>query len=252
MKKYIIAGISAILVSLSVVPAQAEEQKSIAIIDMQFNSSLVGGNILDVCVSACNTNLVPKSYQLSDYNHGTQMAQIVRKNNPDVRLILIRAGATNVSPVTSLGLRDALSWIIANKVENNIIAVSASINAGNPATCTPVGGVQKNDIISRIDAMQSIGVPLIASAGNAVRNASLNYPACLPNVIAVTSPNRQGIGNGNLDYLVRTDKTNFTTSYGPVSFLTTSATAALVAANWEKLSKNQVNAGLQITLNVLQ
>lgn len=256
MKKSIVV-VSAIILAMSPAVAKAEPVSSIAIIDQRFDTSTLDTNILEVCVVACNDKSVPNpkvdgKQAVSDYNHGTQMAEIIRKNNPTAKLILIRAGATNSRPVTSQGLREALAWIIANYKTNNIKVVSASINAGNPNSCSPVGGVSQSEITSKIDALNSAGVSIIASAGNSMFSKTLNYPACISNVIAVTSPNRQGIGNNNLDYLVRTDKLNFTTSYGPISFLTTSATTALVAANWEKLSNNQANTGLQIRLNVLQ
>lgn len=250
MKKTIVA-LSAVMLTLSPTVVNAEPTPAIAIIDSHFDSKTLGSNILEVCVTACSDTTAPKSYELADYNHGTQMAEIIRKNNPTAKLILIRAGATNAKPVTSQGLREALSWIIANHQANNIKVVSASINAGNPNSCSPVGGVSQSEITSKIDNLSAAGVPLVASAGNATLSKTLNYPACISNVVAVTSPNRQGIGNSNLDYLVRTNTKNFKSSLGMISLSTTSATTALVAANWSTLSKNIFNSGLQITFNVL-
>lgn len=256
MKKVIIGAMVFSLLGIYSPAAQAEvqqpTQESIAIIDLNFNAASLGGNVVEVCVSACQTTNKPNSTQLADYNHGTQMAEIIRKNNPGARLILIRAGSTNASPVTSVGLKDALTWIVQNAKAYNITVVSASINAGNAATCSPTGGVSSQEITSKVDQLLSIGVPLLASAGNASLSKTLNYPACISNVVAVTSPNRQGIGNSNLDYLVRTDTLNFKTSLGAVSFLTTSATTALAAANWSSLKNNPVNSSLQIKLNLVK
>lgn len=253
MKKTIFITTFALLATV-VTPTYAAPASSIAIIDEQFNTSSLS-NFTEVCVSACNTKLVPRKDQLADYNHGTQMAEIIRKNNPTAQLILIRAGATNVSPVTSLGLRDALSWVLENYSKYGISVVSASINAGNGVTCKPTNGIIPTEITSRIDALKLSGVSVVASAGNSSA-ANLNYPACIPNVIAVSAPNRQGLKSPYLDFVVRpSNPGNFQTSVGLVAInglVTTSVTTALVAANWEKLSKNPSNGALQIILNVLQ
>lgn len=254
MKKTILLTTFALLATVAT-PVYAAPVSSIAIIDEQFNTKALS-NFVEVCVSACSTNLVPRQDQLADYNHGTQMAEIIRKNNPTAQLILIRSGATNVAPVTSVGLRDALSWVLQNYSKYNIKVISASVNAGNANTCVPTGGVSSSEITSKINSLQSIGIPLIASAGNTTFGANLNYPACIPNVIAVSASNRQGLASPYLDFVVKPSNFfNFNSSVGPVAInglVTTSVTTALVAANWEKLSQNKVNSGLQITLNVLQ
>jgi hypothetical protein len=233
-------------------PVAAE---SIAIIDQQFNPSALGGNFTEVCVSACNINATPKSTNLVDFNHGTQMAEIIRKNNPSAHLVLIRAGATNVSPVTSLGLRDALTWISNNHKKYGIKVVSASINAGNSTTCNSLSGVSNSDIELSINELSAAGVSVIASAGNTMNRPNLNYPACISNVVAVSAPNRQGITNPNLDFILRPQKFfNLSTSVGAIAInnaITTSAATALVAANWSKLSSSPVNSRLQIKLDVL-
>jgi hypothetical protein len=230
--------------------------ESIAIIDQQFNASALSGNYTEICVSACDTNQVPRKDQLADFNHGTQMAEIIRKNNPSAHLVLIRAGATNASPVTSLGLRDALAWIVSNHSKHNIKVVSASINAGNSNTCSPTGGVSFSEVSSRISALKSSGISVIASAGNVVKGKTLNYPACITDVVAVSSANRQGLNAPELDFIVRPDAShNFQSSAGPVainSLLTTSVATALVAANWKSLKDSSVNSRLQITVKVLK
>lgn len=255
MKKIIVALSSLLLVSFAT-PVTAATPEAIAIIDEQFSTAALGTNITEVCVSACNINLVPRKDQLADYNHGTQMAEIIRKNNPNAHLVLIRAGATNVSPVTSVGLRDALGWVFANYAKYNIKVISASVNAGNASTCSPTGGVSATEISSKIDSLKLAGIALIASAGNTSFGSNLNYPACIPNVIAVSAPNRQGLKSPYLDFVVRPNvPTNFISSVGIVAInnaVTTSATTALVAANWSTLSSNKVNSSLQIKLNVLQ
>lgn len=256
MKK--VSFISAIaLAAVSIVgiaPAQAAQVDTIAIIDTQFDGADVGTNVTHVCVTACSNNSTPRPgnrTQARHYNHGIGIAEIVRKSNPNAHLILIRAGSTKVGPVSSQGLLDALRWVDVNRVALGIDVVSASLNAGNGSKCTATGGVRHDDVVSVVDSISNAGTPILASAGNGSNPNVLGYPACIPNVVAVSISGRfNGVNNSNTDFIGRSDGTNFNTSIGAISWRSSSALTAMLAAAWGTV-QHTPNTRQSITLNVV-
>lgn len=256
MKK--ISFVSAIaLAAVSLVgisPAQAAQVDTIAIIDTQFDGADVGSNVTHVCVTACNNNSVPRPgnrTQAGHYNHGIGIAEIVRKSNPNAHLILIRAGSTKVGPVSSQGLLDALRWVDANRAALGIDVVSASLNAGNGSRCAATGGVRHADVVGVVDSISNAGTPILASAGNGSNPNALGYPACIPNVVAVSiTGSRDGVNNPNTDFIGRSDGFNFNTTIGAISWRSSSALTAMLAGAWGTV-QHVPNSRQQITLNVV-
>lgn len=256
MKK--IGFISAIaLTAVSLVginPAYAAQVDTIAIIDTQFDGANVGTNVTHVCVTACSNNSVPRAgnkTQRDHYNHGIGIAEIVRKSNPNAHLILIRAGSTKVGPVSSQGLLDALRWVDANRAALGIDVVSASLNAGNGSRCAATGGVRHSDVLAVVDSISNAGTPILASAGNGSNPNALGYPACIPNVVAVSiTGSRDGVNHPNTDFIGRSDGFNFNTSVGTISWASSSALTAMLAAAWGTI-EHVPNTRQRITLNVI-
>jgi hypothetical protein len=195
MKK--IAAIAAVLFALvAVSPAQAETPNAIAIIDANFDSSLISGNVVDVCVVGevlCARDDKPvTSSHFRNYNHGTIMADIVRANNPGATIILIRAANIKTSVINGLGFEAALDWIQENRNAYNIGSVSFSYNAGNGSRCLPASpGVNvidtHNEIVSDISLLKAMGTTVYAASGNHGRGDRIDYPACIDDVVAVGS-----------------------------------------------------------------
>jgi hypothetical protein len=194
MKKLFVAlSVGALLVSS--VPAQAEQPGAIAIVDANFIPSLVSGDTLSVCVAStasCAVDTKPKtSAQFQAYNHGTIMADVVRSNNPQAKIIMIRAAESTVGTVNGIGFENALDWIQANKAAYNIKSVSFSYNAGDGKKCLPSSpGVNVNsmhsEIVNDVKSLLSVGTTVFAASGNngASKNY-LDYPACIPEVVSV-------------------------------------------------------------------
>ena len=117
-----------------IAPAQAEQQEAVAIIDTSFDSRLIGGDVMEVCVvssTICSNTAIPRNAsQYKAYNHGTIMADIVRSQNPEAKLILITAGTTRTGVVNTVNFNEALKWINSNNETYNIKSVSFSYNAG--------------------------------------------------------------------------------------------------------------------------
>jgi hypothetical protein len=198
MKKLSLAFVSVLAVVglVGIAPAQAETTNAIAIIDANFDASLVGGDVLEVCVvseSLCARDDKPRSStQFKRYNHGTIMADIIRANNPGAKIILIRAANLKTSVVTGIGLRSALDWINENRDVHNIGTVSFSYNSGNGARCLPTSpGVKVQDvhadIVNDIAELKAAGTTVFAASGNYGSGDRIDYPACISDVVAVGS-----------------------------------------------------------------
>lgn len=195
MKK-IIAFFIALFAIAGVAPAQAQAPQAIAIIDASFDASLISGDVLEVCVVGevlCQRDDKPtRNTQYKSYNHGTIMADVVRSHNPDAKIILIRAANIKTSVVTGTGFAAALDWLLENKEQYNIGAVSFSYNSGNGARCLPATpGLNvvnmHNEIVSDIATLKASGTEVFAASGNHGSGDRIDYPACISDVVAVGS-----------------------------------------------------------------
>jgi hypothetical protein len=196
--KKLIATVGIVSLAFLATPAVAQPtQKSIAIIDANFESSLISGDVVDVCVMGdvlCNVVTKPKNAsQYEAYNHGTIMADIVRANNPTAKIILIRASTNTVGLVNGHGLDAALNWIVSNRSAHNIVSVSFSYNSGDGKTCLPStpgkdARVAHAEIVSDVRLLLQDGTKFFAAAGNngASKNY-LDYPACIGETVSVGS-----------------------------------------------------------------
>lgn len=200
MKKIIIAFI-AVLAIAGIAPAQANEQSAVAIIDVNFESHLIDGQVTEVCVTSqavCDMQVTPRnSVQFKAFNHGTVMADVARANNPSAHLILLEAGSTKTGVITGNHLLTALNWVVANHGQYNIKAVSFSYNAGNGATCKPSSPGVKPDvananITNAIVALKNAGVSFYASSGNYGSGPAIDYPACISDAVSVGATGFRG------------------------------------------------------------
>jgi hypothetical protein len=271
MKK--ISFVSAIALAaaslVGIAPSQAAQADTIAIIDTQFDGANVGNNVTHQCVTACSNTSVPQpptaepgtrkhrtelnnyNTQLRHYNHGIGIAEIVRKSNPNAHLILIRAGSTKVGEVTSQGLLAAFRWVEQNGSRHSIDVVSVSLNAGNASRCTSIGGVKHSDVVNSVNSILSSGSVIVAAAGNGSNVNQLAYPACIPNVVAVSiNGSRDGVNNPSTDFIGRSDGFNFNTTIGPINWGSSSALTAMVSAAWGTI-EHIPNTRQRITLNVV-
>ncbi len=195
MKKLAVI-ITALFAFIGIAPAQANTQGSIAIIDVNFESQLIDGQVTEVCITAisvCNSTVSPRNAsQFKAFNHGTIMADIARSNNPSAHLLLLEAGTTKTGVVNGNQLILALNWIMANAAQYNIKSVSFSYNAGNGSRCLPSSpGVNvnlvHNNIVNAIAGLKNSGIKFYAASGNHTRGNNIDYPACITDAIAVGS-----------------------------------------------------------------
>jgi len=250
MKK--VVGLFVIIFTAAFLPlAEANQKPAIAIIDGAIDTTKI--NVFhEVCVMqelrcpnkqtymegpGAATLPVSQIYK-HGFNHGTIMTIIASAVARDANIIFIR-----IVPMTNSGrqgyydhndLTGALQWVSANKQKFNIVTVSASLGSRRigtgPAYC-PVRDNLRNEIVK----LQSLGVATVLAAGNNYDTNRVDFPACIPESVAVGSVGERGnienYSNGGPDldfYALGTYNTSMGRSVG------TSAATAALAAYWTK------------------
>lgn len=246
MKK--ISFVSAIvLAAVSLVginPAQAKDEHVVAIIDSYFDPSISATHI---CVADFGCNLRPSNTSSPVFSHGTQMASIVSRHNPDAKLILIRAGSISGSTLGDANAREISNALLAVPAHADVISISIFSNNSKNSRGTdcrpsnslgysvPRGATHRPVNVSNeltrttnaVSAIVSSGRAVLASAGNADLPNGLNYPACVTSVTSVTIPFATGTANPGLDIYLNT---NGDTLNGDLA--TTSGATAFIASKF--------------------
>lgn len=235
------------------------EVKAIVIIDSYFDSSKISGDVSDVCIAktGCDLTPTPTTGLTSAYNHGTAMAELARKANPNAKLILVRAasatknartGVVSLALINGNDFLNSLQWVDSNK--QGVSAVSFSYNlSGNmkmgECKLSTTGSVNVRvvdpQIRSAILQLSNSGVPVFASTGNDSNRKPVAYPACIPDVMSVAA----GVGSSYIpssNYDANTDFVgalpantfSYTSSIFGLLPQSTSAATASVAAMWSR------------------
>ena len=203
---------------------------SVAIIDSGINTALFTNITTEVCIleySMC-PNGKPQSEGPGAANtgittnltltHGTEMASIINKVNPAIKIIPIRIiGITsNGNPFiySNNAVKSALDWVVANRAKYNIVAVNVSQGKIFP-NCGVPAGTQAD-----VDALKAANVPVIAASGNDSNRTSMMSIACLPNVISIGATDNPdpGVSGKTYDptakpYIARYSNGNSLTSF---------------------------------------
>jgi len=226
MKKAILAVLSATLLLSAVAPAQAEDQKVLAIIDTAINSEIAKSVIHEVCFTAskstgCSNKDVymegpgaakavwPASLNSTTY-HGDSMVKAATTVNPDLKVVFIRvADVTSAgnSTIFSKSLISAMDWVSKNAQKYSIDAVSislsgvsTSVDVANAATkvTTLSTNCTNATVINSVSLLTSSNIPTFAATGNNGAKAIVGFPACIPGVIGVGALSNQVDGSDKL------------------------------------------------------
>jgi hypothetical protein len=233
------------------------QKNALVIVDAYFDSSKISGNVVDVCIAVRGCELIPppSSSASSAVSHGTAMAELARKANPEATLYLVRAasstkntrtGAVTMSLVNGNDFLNSLKWVQANIDKASAVSFSYRISSNSkPGDCklSSVGGVNvavvDPQIRSAVAVLKDSGVPVFAATGNDGNRKPVDYPACISDVASVAA----GVGGGflplsnhdaNTDYVgsLPANTFSYTSSlFGLIPQTTSSATVS-VAALW--------------------
>lgn len=252
MKKVAVGFVAVIFSTMFLMPSEAATPKALVIIDSYFDSKVYNADV--TCITLANTactdvvTTTSPSFS-SDINHGNAMAEVAKKQNQSLSIILLRAttpSAKRVNPVDAGNFIDALNWVNTNSSKVGAVSLSRYFN-GNK-TCSPAsgntapyGGVSEADktIRTLISTLNSKGIPVFVSTGNKV-GTKIDYPACIPEVVSVSTGARNSQGtivsvnafDNNTDYFSLTEFSNYESSLFGLIPQTTSSAAVAVAAQW--------------------
>lgn len=251
MKKLI--ALIAVLFS-AIVPVQsvAADQKALVIIDSYFDSKVSGPNVTCITLqsAACTDIVTISSPSLSsDINHGNAMAEVAKKQNPNLPIILLRAGIVNARSVNGVNPGDfitALRWVDANS--SKVGAVSFSRGMNGPTSCSvastntaPYGGIVMADKTIRelISNLKTKGIPVFVATGN-TSGTKIDYPACINDTVSVSVGALNSKGSIvaahaydiNTDYLGLYSVRSFKSSVMGVIPNTTSSSTVGIAAQY--------------------
>ena len=208
MKKALLALLSAVLVITAVQPAQAQDERVLAIIDSAINSNNFPQIIHEVCFTTVKSKIVsqnmscpngelfmegkgaasapwPASINNATY-HGDSMVKSALTVNPNLKIVFIR-----FNDVTSLGnsrgdakaLALAFDWVSKNAAKYSIDALSvsqSSVSAGNIALCT-----KDTVTVNAVASLNANNIPVFAATGNDRRKDVVGFPSCVNGVIGV-------------------------------------------------------------------
>lgn len=210
MKKLITALVAITLITLSM-PAQAKLKNTtsvptLAVLDTALDTSIPqikSRLIYEVCIldwPSCpngtkfmegpGASVLPSNIIANrDFNHGTQMVSAAIANNPNMNILFVRIiGNTARGTRQTTGIltvTNALEWVFNNKDKYNIAAVAVS--QGNQTVLrkntTNYCPVTATDMM--VDRLYSANVPVFFPSGNDRDRSRINWPACIPNAVAV-------------------------------------------------------------------
>ena len=255
-----------VLLSLSlVVPltvhtaSAATPAPTIAILDTALDSSLPafqGKIVQEVCIlqygicpngqsfmegvgaAAMSANTI----NLNGFDHGTQMASVFLRTNPNANIVFVRIIGDNSGirqPAGEATVYNALNWVKSNASKYNIQAVSMSqghhnIGAAGTDYCpkTPVTEQAVKDLIA-------IGIPTFFPSGNGRDYTRIDWPACLDVSVSVGYVDQQNeISASSNNDAAKLDffAPGFFTTAGPGNILKnisgSSSATQVMAANW--------------------
>lgn len=222
MKKVLLALLSIALAFTALAPAQAEDQKVLAIIDSAINSKNFPSIIHEVCFTTVKSSIptqnmscpngelfmegpgsasapwplqvdsktklpVPGLFNLNNATfHGDTMVKAALTVNPNIKIVFIR-----FNDVTSLGnsrgdakaLALAFDWVSKNASKYSIDALSVS------QSTVSVGNLalctQDTVTVNSVASLTANNIPVFAATGNDRRNDVVGFPSCVNGVIGV-------------------------------------------------------------------
>jgi len=209
MKKTLLALLSAVLLITVVQPAQAEDQKVLAIIDTAINSKQFPQVIHEVCFNtytatcpngqknmegagAANLASWPKP-NVSGAWHGDWMVKAALMTDPTIKIVFIRyVEITNVGTYRNdaESLVSAIDWVSKNAEKYSIDALSISQSSLNlPTWCA-----SNKTTVDAVSLLNSKNVPVFAATGNNAKADAVGFPSCVSGVTGVGALNKSKTG----------------------------------------------------------
>lgn len=212
MKKTLLALLSAVLLITVVQPAQAEDQKVLAIIDSAINSNNFPSIIQEACFTAndsfalnfggsvlcpngstfmegkgaAGNTVWPASVNNAVY-HGDTMVKSALTVNPNLKIVFVRISNLDktggINAFSNRTIELALDWVSKNAAKYSIDAVSVSQSSAQPLVLTRC--LNDTVTIGAISSLTSNNVPVFVATGNDKLRDKVGFPACVNGAIGV-------------------------------------------------------------------
>lgn len=185
------------------------------------------------------------------FDHGTQMAFVALRNNPNINIVFVRIIGNNPSGVrqvtTEKTLVTALQWVIENKDKWNIQAVSMSQGHHNLLPVVDYCPKTPNTE-SKIKSLVSLNIPVFFPAGNNGNPSRIDWPSCITDSIAVgaTMPAKtiavySNNDSSRIDFFAQGTMQSIGVGGQRVNLAGTSASTQIAASNWLALKSFKPN-----------
>jgi len=206
MKKTLLALLSIAIAFTALAPAQAQDQKVLAIIDTAIDSKNFSSIIYEVCFSqnlSCpnKTNFMeglgsasavvwPKSLNDGTY-HGDWMTKAALKVDPSVKIVFVRYSnvtASGSSANRPESLVAAIDWVSKNSDKYSIDALSisqAAVDTGNLSRCNTSSPNFDKVTTGAVSSLYTKNVLVFVATRNNERSDVVGWPACTPGAIGV-------------------------------------------------------------------
>ena len=124
-------------------------------------------------------------------SHGTQMASVAYEIDPSTKLVMIRIVGMSekgfANSYTTRAVNKALNWVNENAERLNVGAVSLSVGRSYKEASCPI----EAELQTQVRNLLTRNIPVIAATGNGSNKLKVDYPACVPEVIAVGATDRR-------------------------------------------------------------
>ena len=205
MKKIIVA-ISLVLSTLST-PSHAATPKTMVIIDTGVdtaNTSIKNNIVYEACFAGYNScpngktfmegvvsaTVTSAMYSNEAWGHGTKVVSAAVQTDSNVKIIEVRCasliGTNGYIGCNATMLTNALNWVYDNKDKLNIGAVISPLGSFS-ATCDI-----KASYVTPINKIVSSGIAVMFPTGNDFNYTSIDNPACVPGVLAISAIDDKG------------------------------------------------------------
>lgn len=203
MKKLITVSLVVALVAAGLLPAaQAATPKTLVIIDSGIAAELPWvkemlveeacfiqfgrcPNGISSMTGAGAASLPVDKVKDKAMHHGNQMASVVYQVEPTTKIVMIRiVGMSDkgfANTYTTKAVTKALNWVNQNAARLNIGAVSLSVGRSYKEAACPI----ESELQKEVQALLAMDIPVVASTGNGSSHTKVDYPACVPEVIAI-------------------------------------------------------------------
>jgi hypothetical protein len=265
MKRYILLTVALLLSVMPTYSAGADDQKVLVIIDTAISEEYSSSVLHEVCFNSHQATCPTKTFfsegagsaqvskedlRINGIQHGSDMVGVALAKNKNIKIIFIRVGEIHRYPNSSflytsqVSVDKAMKWVDENVGKYSIDAVSISQASSRHTRGTCPRNI---NFETSVENLKIKNVLVFSGAGNNGRINYVSYPACVNNVISVSSASNNGlipwefawfanVGVG-VDYF-SVGRVTFTTPSGNKKTLSgTSVSSPNLAALWlEKFS----------------